>query len=489
MVQWLLTGRRAESVRLEMIHRWVKGVEQDIYVPASATEEYKKLVHQARFNVLPLLESSIAQNLFVDGYRPASSGENARVWDEVWQANRLDARQSGLFRPALRYGVSYASVLPGRLAGRSTPTIALWSPRRMTALYRDPIGDEWPLYAISAGLPRPDLDAGSPAQMVVDVAVYDAHYLYEMPLPSEVVTPPVPGQASQPLPFEGLAVDAKRVRVREHGLGVCPVVRFVDSYGDLDDGPQGVVEPVLPAQRQLNQLTYGLLMAAQYAAFRQRWVTGMAIPEDPDGGPVEPWNAAVNRVWHAESPDTKFGEFQQTDLSGYLDARDKALLYIASVRQIPPHTLTVGSQVSNVSAEALAALEAGHQQDIDEHKTSFGESVEQMLRLAGLAMGDTETWEDTSAQVVWRDTTPRSIGQVADALGKMAQMLEVPPQALWERIPGVTETDLARWREMAGERDVLDELETMLAQDAPDAGAVVAGGDGGGGAPDAPVQD
>jgi hypothetical protein len=469
VVQWLLTGRRAEAGRLETIHRWVKGVEQDIYVPQSATKEYRKLVEQARFNVLPLLESSVAQNLFVDGYRPARSGENARVWDEVWQPNRLDARQSGLFRPALRYGVSYASVLPGRLADRPTPVITPWSPRRMTALYRDPINDEWPLYAMSVGLPRPDLDARGSTQMVVDVIVYDAHHLYEMALPSEVVTPPVPGQASQPLPFEGLAIDPKKVAVRVHGLGVCPVVRFADSYGDLDDGPQGVVQAVLPAQRQLNQFTYGLLMAAQYAAFRQRWVTGMAIPEDADGNPFEPWNAAVNRVWHAESPDTKFGEFQQTDLSGYLDARDKALLYIASVRQIPPHTLTVGSQVSNVSAEALAALEAGHQQDIAERKTSFGESIEQALRLAGLAMGDMGTWEDTSAQVVWRDTTPRSIGQVADALGKMATMLEVPPRELWERIPGVTEADLIRWRGAADEQSTLDRLEQMLADETPGA--------------------
>jgi hypothetical protein len=284
---------------------------------------------------------------------------------------------------------------------------------------------------MGVGLPRPVIDSESPTEMVCTISVYDDQFVYDVDVPSTLVMPQTDGNRVDPLPFEGLAIDPKKVKVREHGLGVCPVVRFLESFDDLDDGPQGIVYPMLPAQRQLNQTTFGLLMAQHYAAFRQRWVTGMALPEDADGNPVEPWNAAVNRVWQAESPDTRFGDFAETSLDGYLNSRDKALLFIASVRQVPPHTLVVGNSVSNVSAEALAALEAGHQLDIGEHKTAFGEGAEQMLRLGGLVMGDTDTWRDTSAQVVWRDTTPRSQAQVADALGKLAQLLDVPPRALW----------------------------------------------------------
>ncbi len=490
VVAWLLTGRRAERARLEEIRRYLRGEETDIYVPKSATVEYKKLVDQARFNVLPLLVSSVAQGLLVDGYRPARQEKNAPVWDKVWQPNRMDARQAGLYRSALRYGVSYATVLPGRLGNMDVPKITRWSPRRMTALYADPVDDEWPRYALSVGLPRPDLKAKSPTQMVTPVTVYDNQFLYETDLPAEMVTPPVTGAYSQAslMPLEGVAIDPDKVRVREHGLGVCPVVRFLDSFGDLDDGPEGVVWPMLPAQRQLNQTTFGLLMVQQVAAFRQRWVTGMAIAEDEDGNPIEPWNAAVNRVWQSDSPDTKFGDFAETNLSGYLDSRDKTLLYVASARQIPPHTLVVGNAVSNVSAEALAALEAGHQLDIGEHKTSFGESVEQMLRLGGLAMGDMDTWQDTSAQVVWRDTTPRSLAQIADALGKLATMLEVPPRALWERIPDVTEQDIARWEAMADRRDVMSELTDLLNSDVPEPEPEgVPGADSAGGGADLPV--
>jgi hypothetical protein len=484
---WLLSARRAESGRLMLIHDWVKNRAQDIYVPESATAEYRKLVDQARFNILPLLISSLAQNLFVDGYRPAGRSDNAEVW-QVWQANRMDARQSGIYRAALKFGYAYASVLPASVdAEDDGPVITPWSPRRMTALYSDPINDEWPEYAVSVGIPRPVLDATTPTRMVTDVTIYDDTHTYTFEVPAEVVQPAVAGNYSQYLPFEGLAIDPATVRSLEHGLRVCPVVRYLDSYGDLDDGSEGVVEPMLPAQRQLNQSTFGLRMGELYAAFRQRWVTGMAIPEDADGNAVEPWNAAVNRVWQSDSPDTRFGDFAQTDLGGYLDSRDKTLLYVASARQIPPHSLVVGNAVSNVSAEALAALEAGHQQDIAEHKISFGESNEQLLRLCGRAMGDEATWEDISAQVVWRDTTPRSLAQIADALGKLATQLEIPPRELWEKIPGVTQQDIERWEAGAEERTGMADVAALLAAPPPgtDAGEAVDDGDPGGAAADA----
>jgi hypothetical protein len=467
VLPWLLAGRRAESGRLTEIREYIKNRVCDIYVPKSATDEYRKLVDQARFNILPLLVSSVAQGLFVDGYRPANTLDNSPVWDAVWQPNRMDARQSGLYRAALSYGYSYATVLPGD----PVPVITPYSPRRLTALYEDAINDEWPQYAVTVGLPHPVIDADSPTQMVTTITVLDDNFQYTTDVPAAMVMPQRNGEWTDPLPFEGLAIDTGKITVEEHGLGVCPVVRFCESYDDLDDGPQGIVYPMLPAQRQLNQTTFGLLMAQQYAAFKQRWVTGMAIDEDADGNPREPFNSAVNRLWQSDSPDTRFGEFAETNLDGYLNSRDKTLLYVSSARQIPPHTLVVGNAVSNVSAEALAALEAGHQLDIGEHKTPFGESMEQLLRLAGLAMDDEETWDDTSAQVVWRDTTPRSLAQVADALGKLAQLLDVPPRALWERIPGVTETDIKRWELMAEDRDGLGDMAALLAAPAPGAEA------------------
>src|SRR5690606_33123115 len=127
--------------------------------------------------------------------------------------------------------------------------------------------DEWPVAAlISHGeliqvpqLGGDPLDAPTEPELGATVTVLDATHRYE-------------------------AVRAaggwELLDAAEHGAGVTPVVRFLDSHESLDRLPRGKVEPLLPLQQQLNQTTFGLLMAQQYAAFRQRWVTGMAIPED-----------------------------------------------------------------------------------------------------------------------------------------------------------------------------------------------------------------
>ncbi|MFC4335204.1 phage portal protein [Salininema proteolyticum] len=427
----LIEASTAERKRLDDIHDAVRDRAQWLYVPKKASQEYRDLIEQSRFNVLRLVIGQLAQALYVDGHRPSTGTENSSTWDAVWQANGMDARQAGLYRSAIEYGYSYALVVPGRPA----PVITPLSPRRCIASYEDMVSDQWPEYAL--------VFHGRKAFLWDEEAAY--------------------ALAKDKDSREWVATG----EYRRHGLGVVPLVRFLDSVADLDDGPTGKVEPLLPVQAQLNQLTFGLLMAAQFAAFKQKWVTGMAIAEDASGNPIEPFNAAVDRLFQGESPDTKFGEFSETDLSGYLNARDKALLYVSSVAQIPPHNLIVGAGISNISAEALAALEAGHRQDVTEHQTSFGESAEQMLRLAALAMGDQAAWEDTSGQVVWRDTTPRSIAQIADALGKMATLLEIPPRALWERIPGVTDTDLRRWEAMAAEDDLTGRLAEMLESGEP----------------------
>jgi hypothetical protein len=102
--------------------------------------------------------------------------------------------------------------------------------------------------------------------------------------------------------------------------------------------------------------------------------------------------------------------------------------------------------------------------DITEHQYSLGESTEQMIRLAGLAMGTPEgldAWWDDSAQVVWRNTEPQSLAATIDALGKAAQMLEVPVEVLWELWPGMTDATLSRWlaaREQASQATAIREM-------------------------------
>ena len=429
----LLKLREGEQGRLEKIANYMCGRHSSVYVPRGARAEYRWLIERARVNILPLVVTVVAQNMYVDGYRPAGSDENAEPW-KVWQANRMDARQHGIHRSVLTYGAAYAVVMPGK----PVPVITPFSPRRMTAVYADSVNDEWPIYGV-----EDRLENTKDGKRRV-VRVYDDQARYTLV-----------GQADG----SGLQPDQGDWAMK-HGLGVCPIVRYVNTQ-DLDgDGVIGEVEPLFDVQDQLNMTTFNLLMAQQYAAFRQRWVTGMAPPVDENGNPMEPFKARVDGLFVAEDVDTKFGEFDATDLGGYLKSREASIRHAATISQVPPYHL-LGEMV-NLSAEALAAARDGLDRKTDERESLCGESHEQLLRLVGLASNDSVAWEDTAAQVVWRDTSARSLAQTVDALGKLVTMLGVPPQELWERVPGVTQTDVERWKKAAGEGDAMNRLNGII---------------------------
>jgi hypothetical protein len=45
------------------------------------------------------------------------------------------------------------------------------------------------------------------------------------------------------------------------------------------------------------------MMTQEYAAFPQKWVTGMEIPVDDNGQDIEPFDVAVNKILIAEETE------------------------------------------------------------------------------------------------------------------------------------------------------------------------------------------
>ena len=438
----LLAMREEEQHRLAKIAAYMRGKQDSVYVPKGAKQEYRWLIRRAKVNVLPLVVTVVAQSLFVDGYRPEKSSENAKAW-AYWQANRMDRGQHGLHRATLKYGLAYTVVLPGKIGDKSMPVITPKSPRRMTAFYADAVEDEWPELAIEV-----KVENIAPGKQRRVVQLLDDTYRYRLV-----------GGMDQNAP---LKLDTAADAVLEHGMGVCPVVRYLDGDDlDGDECIRGEVEPLFDLQDQLNQTAFNLKMAQQYSAFRQRYVSGM-VSEDENGNPKAPFRASVDNLWTSADADTKFGEFGQTDLSGYLDSKEAEIRHMATISQTPPHNLL--GQMANLSAEALNAARDGLNSKVAEAKSVLGESHEQTMRLASLADGDEDGWQDTSSQVVWRDTESRSLAQTVDALGKLTQMLGVPPEELWEKIPGISQQDVERWKAAAKEGDALGQLNTIVAK-------------------------
>src|SRR5262245_55055524 len=110
----LLARFNTEKQRVDRIDKYLRGEHDKPWIPANATDEYKKLRDRSVSNWLPLIVDVIAQVLYVEGYRGSTDSENTETWDELWQPNGLDSRQTAVHRAALGYGISYVTVLPGK---------------------------------------------------------------------------------------------------------------------------------------------------------------------------------------------------------------------------------------------------------------------------------------------------------------------------------------------------------------------------------------
>jgi hypothetical protein len=429
-----------EREKLDVVRRYYKGIQaRPMVIPTGSPREVVVMARSSRVNVMPIVVDSLVQSMFVDGYRAKLESDNAVVWD-AWQWNQMDARQTGINRATFQFGTSYVTVRPG---DGDFPLIEGKSPRIFTALYGD--DPKWPIAALEKlgkGLWR----------------LYDESAFYYIQL----------GNMG--------AKGDEFITSEEHPYEVTPAIRYVDEEDlDADDEPEpdtdsfpmnetqpvlrGQVTPLMPIQDQIDLTTFDLEIAKHYGAFRQRWVIGWTAKSEQ-----EAVKASASKLWtFKDDPESvKLGEFGQTDLKGYIDSREASLRHAATLSQTPVHELT--GQVIQMSAEALAAVNAGRDRKIDERQTVHGESHEQTLFLVAKDMG---VDVPSDAQVVWRDTSTRTFAATIDALGKIAATLQVPPQELWERIPGVTRQDLERWKVAAEQANSFDSLTAILERQAP----------------------
>lgn len=433
-VKEALAFRDAESRRLDRIYQYLLDPDPATsarrggrdngplrWLKPGVPREVRRLAEMSRVNMLKFVVNSTTQVMYVDGFRSKTSS-NQPSW-ETWQINRMDARQIAVHRAALSFGASYATVLPGD----PKAVIRGSSPRTMTAVYGD--DEDWPEYALE--LRR------SPKKDAQLYRLYDATSTFWVEMTSDSDKPQV-------------------IKTETHGVGHVPVIRFLSAI-DEDGNIQGDVEPLIPIQDQINVTTFGLLVAQHYSAFRQRYIIGWTADSE-----AEALSASAKSLWtfdataRDEAP-MQVGEFNQTDLKGYIDSREASLRHLATISQTPAHELL--GQLVNLSAEALAQVEASFRRKVLERQIIFGESWEQTLELAARIDGETS---DPMAEVRWRDTEARSLAQAADALGKLVQSLGVPPQALWEKIPNVTQTEVDSWKEQASQGDAMAQLAATL---------------------------
>lgn len=419
-----------EREKADLHDDYLAGRHRRPYMPPDAGRtEYALLAERSINNVMPLVINNIAQLLYIEGFQPSEVEDDDHIpaWVDGWQANQMDRKQNAMWRAALKDGVAYAAVTPGE----GGPRIRAVSARRMIALYEDPANDEWPIWA---------LEVAGPAY-AYDYRVYDDTHVYQL--------------REMPRQYGENAYEV--VGATRHQAPVCPVVRIVPSL-DLEGRYQGEIAPLITSQDRLNQTTMDRLMVQSFGSWKIRTISGMDLPADQQEARTTKFDIAQDRFLVAADADTRFGSIPETPLQGFLTSIGSDQETIGALAAVPPHYLT--GSLNNLGAEAIAEARASLEAKVNERKHAFGEAAEQILRLCGWYLGDMDGWADYGAQVAWADAQNRSLSSVADALLKLMS-LGIPPQMLWERVPGVTKGDLDRWRAAVADDELTEILRAM----------------------------
>jgi len=413
--------------------------------PAAAREAYARFLRQSRSNWVQLVVDAVAERLQVVGFRfGADEGDDRDAW-AIWQANGLDADSELSQTDALTGGVSYVSVWPDE----ASPVGVMIAP-------------EHPLQTIVAFDPRGRRRRAASLKAWVDVD----RWMCWVATPERSVTyaAPAVGDAMSVVPMSWDLVDDV-----DNPLGEVPVIELRPwprtrplLPGELPGRSE--MDGVLDIQNRINTTTFSRIIATEYAAFRQKWATGLEAQNkrDPDTGeevldpitglpiPVSPYDVAVDRLWVAEDPGVRFGEFGESELKGYVTAAQADVEQLAAITRTPPHYLL--GAIVNASGDALKAAETGLVSKVRRRAGHFGEGWEDVMRLAFTATGDARA-VDFGAEVIWRDFETRSEGERVDALVKMAS-LGVPEPVLWQRW-GASPQEVQRWEAMAADRALM----------------------------------
>ena len=366
------------------------------------------------------------ERLAVQGFRFGSKTTyegDADAW-AIWQANDLDADSVAAHLEAIKTGSAFVIV-----DGGDPPLITVESPLEVTVAF-------------------------APGSMHRRVAALkrwrdERNYLH--------ATLYLPEGAYRFVSEDAVEKDATKIewvpddpaRVPNPFGSIVPVLPLVNNPSMIGGG-RSDLRPVLDIQNAINKLVTDMVVASEYAAFRQRWATGVEIPRDPTTGEpdqkaVGRFLSSVSRTWVVEDDKAAFGDFNVTDLGNYVRAIEMLIQHLAAQTRTPPHYLTSGLG-QWPSGDSLKASEVGLVAKVKRKQLDFSDTWEEAMRLAFLAMGDNVKARATDAEVIWADPEFRSEGERVDALVKM-RTLGVPLEALWARW-GASPQEINRWRQM-----------------------------------------
>ena len=416
---------------------------------AAATDREARMAFEvmaqlAITNFMPPIVDHPASRLRVEGFRFSESptSTDADLW-QMWRRNHLPADSKVWISDTLAAGEGFLMVWPGP-DGRveitiedAANTIVAYEAgsrhRRIAALKR------WV-----------DDDGHTRANVYLRDGIYK--YRSQRPADTKLVLPRAPGFKES---WEQYQPDVWPVR---NPWGVVPIVESrvnAPIQGRRFGGGRPQFHRQITDQKRINRTVMGRLVTEDYQSFRQRWVTGWDFPTLEDGSPDKTaiQRAGAARMFTFDDPNVKVGEFSQADFTGFLRAVQEDVKVIAATSSTPPYAFLIGDMI-NVASDALARIEGTALALVADLADQISAPLVEALRLALLMEGDQRAADD-GLTVVWGEFEHRTAAEQTQ-LAEAADRLGAPKEVVYAMLPGVDQTEAARWRRQRAGAQLLE---------------------------------
>lgn len=352
-------------------------------------------------NLMPTVVDAVADRLDVTGFGVEIGRQQAGkdAW-AIWRANRMDRRAGETHKAALTYGDAYLVVWP--------------APDGRPIIYPN----AGPLMTVKYDADAPGLIAWAAKAWRTD----DNHVRITMYYPDQIqkFITRGPRAASAATPTKAAAFEPYEIDGEPWPLpnpyGAVPVFHLANN-ADIGAFGQSELRDAIPMQDGVNKSLADMLVAMEFAAYPQRWATGLEVPIDEiTGRPLaKPFEPGVDRFWTVASELAKFGQFDAANLAQFLQVQDSFRFAIARDTATPLHYFQLLSDPP--SGEALKTLEARFVKKVKDRQTAFGNAWEDALAFALRIAGKGGDRLQLSAQ--WAEAAPTSQAeQIAIQEGK-----------------------------------------------------------------------
>ncbi|MET9816524.1 phage portal protein [Streptomyces sp. NPDC006355] len=401
---WLLRlgrGLRDRQPQLDFWWDMYKGNHKLPELPRNVGEAFREFQRKSRTNFMGPVANAPVYRLRALGVTDGEGNpdDDAARW---WQLNRLDSRQKQVYRVALSQSVGYMIVGPHPTRtednGRPAPLITAETPSECIVEHDPATGER------RAGLKA----------WYDDVARVGRAVVY---LPDRLVRYVTKQRGPGRLPW-GRQAWERDGDEQPHDLGALPMVDF-PCRPDLGEDPEPEFAGVIDIQDRLNLGVLNRMTAGRYAAFRQKYVTGHKFRKrtDPLTGlevVEQPFVPSPSAVWASEGENVKFGQLDATDLSGFLKEHEADIRNLLLISSTPAYLFA--TDLINISADTVQALDVLHLAKVGEHMSHFGEALEDVMTLCARQAGIERDF--TEAEVRWADPRQLNPAVLADAATK-----------------------------------------------------------------------